>query len=134
MSHVGSYATGLSALVVPELLLKTIQSVAAELKGKLVLDSKVKDYSGQAMGTKCRWAIFCKDMPNGLGIMLDANKPPEFVADVYGKEKQFDAIRNRIKQVYVALAAAEAAKRLGYPVQEIYQVQGNIQISLKVGS
>lgn len=138
MSHIAEYGCSLTK-VDPELLKKAMELVARNRGGKVTatVDSvDERDNVSQWHGKKIFSAIRTKDLPQGVGIILDNNGKPTYAYDkLYVAEKttnfvrnatfhklakqsedEMNAIKAEVEKTYKTLAVAVALNKMGYSV------------------
>jgi hypothetical protein len=111
-------------------ILKMALEVIAQEEGIKVSDS-VKDYYAKEFrdwkGSRVS-ALKTDGLPRGIGTAIVAGKL-EFVGDSFGCSSAFDAMKQRIEQMYKKVALITALKRLEYDVsvhqgESILAIQG----------
>ncbi len=138
MSHIAEYQCSLNK-VDPELLKKAMEMVAKNRDGKVTatVDSvDERDNVAEWHGKKIFGAIRTKDLPQGVGIILDKNGKPTYAYDkLYVAEKTTNFVRNStfhklakqsedemhaiqaaVERTYKTLAIGVALKKMGCDV------------------
>jgi hypothetical protein len=110
-----------------QLLKQALEILAKELGSVVVEDFTVIGYEHRE---RCIFAIPLK-LPygNGYGVTIKDGKL-YVVVDDHGAPMSVTEFRNKLVQYYTALAVVNAAKALGFNVQNIQEIQGNIVIDL----
>jgi len=109
------------------LLKQALEMIAKELNSMVVEDFIVFGYRHRE---RCLFAIPMK-LPygNGYGVAIKDGQLV-VVVDDHGAPMSATEFRNKLVQYYTALAVVNAAKALGFNIQNINEVQGNIVIDI----
>ena len=110
-----------------QLLRQALEMIAKELNSIVVEDFIVTGYRQKE---RCVLAIPLK-LPygNGYGVTVKDGKL-YVVVDDHGAPMSATEFRNKLVQYYTALAVVNAAKALGFNIQNINEAQGNIIIDI----
>jgi hypothetical protein len=110
-----------------QLLKQALEMIAKELNSIVVEDFIVTGYRQKE---RCVLAIPLK-LPygNGYGVTVKDGKL-YVVVDDHGAPMSATEFRNKLVQYYTALAVVNAAKALGFNIQNINEAQGNIIIDI----
>lgn len=111
MSHIALYDTQVTNVDQP-LLLQVMNYVAGLLGGK-VTDS-VSEYNNRA-DKKVIAAITTPKLKSGIGVEI-INGKLMFVGDSYGKQEEFDRVKNKILDTYYGSVLAKTLPPMGFKV------------------
>jgi hypothetical protein len=110
-----------------QLLKQALEMIAKELNSFVVEDYIVTGYRQKE---RCLFAIPLK-LPygNGYGVTIKDGQLL-VVVDDHGAPMKASEFRSKLVQYYTALAVVNAAKALGFNIQNVQDTQGNIVIDL----
>ncbi|MBI5327032.1 MAG: hypothetical protein HZB80_01900 [Deltaproteobacteria bacterium] len=111
MSHIASYDTQITNVDQP--LLLQVMNYAAGLLGGKVTD-RVSEYNNRA-DKKVLAAITTPKLKSGIGVEI-INGKLMFVGDNYGKQEEFNRVKNKILDTYYGSALAKTLPSMGFKV------------------
>ena len=110
-----------------QLLKQALEMLAKELNSFVIEDFIVTGYRHKE---RCLFAIPLKlKYGNGYGVTVKDGKL-YVVVDDHGAPMSATEFRNKLVQYYTALAVLKAVQMLGFNVQNVNEVQGNIIIDI----
>jgi len=110
-----------------QLLRQALEMIAKELNSVVVKNFTVIGYGHRE---HCLFAIpFKLPYGNGYGVTIKDGQLV-VVVDDHGAPMGATEFRNKLVQYYTALAIVNASKALGFNIQNINEVQGNIIIDI----
>lgn len=111
MSHIASYDTQITNVDQP--LLLQVMSYVASLLGGRVTDS-VSEYNNRA-DKRVLAAITTPKLKSGIGVEV-VNGKLVFVGDSYGKQEEFNRVKNKILDTYYGSILAKTLPSMGFKV------------------